>query len=208
VTAGAVFGSLAGLLGVANIVPYVRDVLRRTTRPHRGTWLIWSTLALLALGSQLADGARWSAVLVGTEAVCTSLVLVLSIRRGEGGLARGDLAALAIAGAGVVGWAVSSTPVIATAFVVAASGLGVALMLPKTWRDPFSETLSTYVLGAGAGVAGALAVGGLHVSLLLFPAYYAVGCTLVAFVIMRARARLAVAAVVAPDPCVLLGPLV
>ena len=36
-----VFGVLAGLLGVLDTIPYVRDMFRGTTRPHRGTWLIW-----------------------------------------------------------------------------------------------------------------------------------------------------------------------
>ena len=44
-----VLGILAGVLSVLDGVPYIRDVLRGTTRPHRGTWLIWSSLAIVAL---------------------------------------------------------------------------------------------------------------------------------------------------------------
>ena len=36
-----ILGVLAGVASVVNTVPYIRDVLRGTTRPHRGTWLIW-----------------------------------------------------------------------------------------------------------------------------------------------------------------------
>jgi hypothetical protein len=39
------------------MVPYLRDTVRRATRPHRGTWLIWSVLAVVAYFSQRADGA-------------------------------------------------------------------------------------------------------------------------------------------------------
>jgi hypothetical protein len=58
-----VLGILAGILSVPDAVPSARDVMRRTTRPHRGTWLIWSTLAIVALASQVADGAEWSIVI-------------------------------------------------------------------------------------------------------------------------------------------------
>jgi hypothetical protein len=39
-------GVLAGAIGVADMIPYVRDTLRGTTRPHRGTWLIWGALGI------------------------------------------------------------------------------------------------------------------------------------------------------------------
>src|SRR5512132_1914644 len=56
----AVLGLAAGLIGVADTIPYVRDTLRGATRPHRGTWLIWGALAILVCFSQRADGASWS----------------------------------------------------------------------------------------------------------------------------------------------------
>jgi hypothetical protein len=46
-------GVLAAAIGAADMIPYVCDTLRGTTRPHRGTWLIWGALARLVLPSRL-----------------------------------------------------------------------------------------------------------------------------------------------------------
>ena len=81
-------GVLAGVVGVADVVPYVRDTARRSTRPHRGTWLIWSVLAIVVCVSQRADGASWSLIMSCTQAVLISLVFVLAIKLGVGGLSR------------------------------------------------------------------------------------------------------------------------
>jgi hypothetical protein len=185
---GVLFGAAAGLLSVVDAIPYVRDILRGTTRPHRGTRLIWWTLATTALVSQYADGAGWSMLMLLGQAVTTGVTFALSIRRGVGGLSRFDLTITAIAGLGVIGWFVSSTPVIATACVVFADTLGVGLMLPKTWREPGSETLSTFALASLAGLLGALAVGALDVSLLVYPLYFFVVNGIIA-VIIATRTR-------------------
>jgi hypothetical protein len=187
--ASAVFGVLAGILSVLDAVPYARDVIRRTTRPQRATWFIWSMLAIVALASQLADGAAWSIVMVATQAMVTTVVFLLSIRHGEGGLSTLDLTVVAIAALGVLGWFAFSTPVIATACVVFADTLGVALMLPKTWREPSSETLTTYVLASAAGLLSALAVAELDVSLLLYPLYFFVANGLIASIIVLRSER-------------------
>jgi hypothetical protein len=183
----ALAGVTAAVLSVVDLVPYLRDIFRGTTRPHRGTWLIWSVLGLTAFASQFADGATWSLGLVGMQAATTTLVLLLAIRFGVGGASRADLCLIGLAGLGLVGWAVSSAPAVATLFVVAADMIGVAMMLPKTWRDPWSETAPTYVLASGSGLCGALAVGELDASLLLYPSYYAFANGVIAAVILRRR---------------------
>jgi hypothetical protein len=96
----AVLGLLAGAIGIADTIPYVRDVLGGSTRPHRATWLIWSVLAIVACLSQRADGASWSLVLVAVQAVLTSAIFALAIRRGVGGVSPTDIALIALAGAG------------------------------------------------------------------------------------------------------------
>jgi hypothetical protein len=92
--------------------------------------------------------------MAAAQAVLTSAVFLLSIRRGEGGLSPADMLMITLAGGGVIGWIVTDEPVIATACVVAADLIGAAMMVPKTYRDPGSETLATFVL---ASLSGALA---------------------------------------------------
>jgi hypothetical protein len=86
--------ALIGIAAVTDLVPYVRDILRGLMQPHRGTWLIRSTLGVVVLGSRAADGATWSLALVGAS--------------------RADLSLIGLATLGVGGWAISSRPVVAT----------------------------------------------------------------------------------------------
>jgi hypothetical protein len=187
VTPSALAGIAAGVLSLIDPVPYIRDILRGVTRPHRGTWLIWSALGATAFASQLADGATWSLTLVGVQTASMTLILVLSVRFGMGGASKVDLCLIGIAGLGIVGWAISSEPVVATVFVVVADLIGLLMMLPKTWRNPWSETTPTYVLASASGVCGAVAVGDLDASLLLYPSYFALGNGAIAAVIMHRR---------------------
>jgi hypothetical protein len=152
-----VLGLLAGGVGIADTIPYVRDTVRGSTRPHRGTWLIWSVLAIVACLSQRADGASWSLIMAAAQAVLTGAIFLLSIRRGEGGLSPADVLMITFAGGGgVIGWVVAGEPVIATACLVAADFIGAAMMVPKVYRDPGSETLATFALASLSGAMAAL----------------------------------------------------
>jgi hypothetical protein len=186
-----VLGLLAGVVGIADTIPYVRDTVHGSTRPHRGTWLIWSVLAMVVCMSQRADGASWSLIMAAAQAVLTSAVFLLSIRRGEGGLTPADALMIALAGAGVIGWIVSDEPVIATACVVVADLIGAAMMVPKTYRDPGSETLATFALASLSGALAAGAVGAPDPSLLLYPAYFCLVNGAIAVLIHHRRSLLA-----------------
>ncbi len=186
-----VFGILAVGVAVADTIPYVRDILRGTTRPHRGTWLIWGILAIVVTLSQHSDGASWSVLVAAAQAGLTLGVFVLSIRRGEGGFSSVDGVMFAIAAIGVAGWAVADEPIVATVCVIVADLVAATMMMPKTYRDPGSETLSTFGL---ASLSGALAVGAVahvDVGLLLYPAYLCVVNGSIALVIYERRRLLA-----------------
>jgi len=190
IESAAVFGLAAGSLAVACTVPYVRDTLRGTTVPHRGSWLIWSVLEIVAVEAQRADGACWSLVPLVSQALATSLVFGLAVRLGRGGLSRADVALLALAGVGVAGWQAADAPVIATVCVIAADGVAVLMMVPKTWRDPHSETLSTYVLAAASGAMAVGSVGSLSAPLLAYPLYFVAVNAAVSGLIAHRRAVL------------------
>lgn len=182
-----ILGVVGGAVGVADAVPYVRDTVRGSTRPHRGTWLIWGVLAVVVCVAQRADGASWSLVLTGTQAVLTVAIFVLAIRHGEGGLALAEMALIAVAFGGIAGWLLASEPVVAVLCVIVADVIAAAMMTPKAYRDPHSETLAMYALASVGGALAAGAVGALDVSLLLYPVYYCVANAAMALLIFQWR---------------------
>ena len=183
----ALSGLLAAALSAADTVPYLRDTLRGSTVPHRGTWLVWSVLGVVAVESQRADGARWSLVPLVMQATGTLLVLALSVWLGSGGLNRTDTALIAVAAAGVAGWATVDEPVVATTCVIVADLVAALMMLPKTWRDPESETQATFVLAALSGALAVGAVGSVSVRLVAYPAYFMLVNAALAWVIAHRR---------------------
>lgn len=191
-------GVLAGAASVVNTLPYIGDIVRGTTRPHRGTWFVWALLAVVVCASQYADGASWSLLMGIAQAALTTVVFVLALRHGEGGLSGAEAIAMAAAGGAVLGWLIAGEPLVATACVILADLLAAARMVPKTYRDPGSETLASF---AGAGLAGALgagAVGALDVSLLCYPVYFCLVNAALAVLIHRRRAALAGARIISP----------
>lgn len=191
--AAPVLGVLGGLVGIADTIPYVRDMVGGSTRPHRGTWLIWGLLAIVACVAQLADGASWSAVMTGTQAILTGAVFLLAIRYGEGGMSAAELALIALAGAGVIGWILVREPLVAVGCVIAADLIAFAMMVPKVRRDPHSETVSTYALASVGGALATGAVGMVDLSLILYPAYYCVANGAAAILIHQHRSVCATA---------------
>jgi hypothetical protein len=144
-------------------------------------------LAILVCLSQRADGASWSLLMAATQGVLTTLIFVLSISRGVGGLSATDRIMTAIAAGGVLGWILAGEPLVATACVVAADLVAAALMIPKTYRDPDSETLGTFALAGLSGALAAAAVGSAELSLLLYPAYFALVNGAIALLIHHRR---------------------
>jgi hypothetical protein len=136
------------------------------------------------------DGASWSLVTAAAQAVLTSAVFLLSIRRGEEGLSPADVLMIALAGGGVIGWLIADDPVIATAYV-AADLIGAAMMVPKTYRDPGSETLATFALASLSGALAAALSARRTPPLLLYPVYFCLVNGALAVLIHHRRSLLA-----------------
>ena len=165
------FGLLSGLLPMLGVIPYDRDILRHKTRPHRGSFLIWSILGGIAFFTQLAQGATWSLLLPGADTIAVLSIFVFSIWYGTGGLNRRDILGLLLAALGLALWAITKQPLTALLLTVGVDAVGTILTLIKTWEEPDGETFSSWLLSALGGFFAVLAVGRLSFSLLLYPVY-------------------------------------
>lgn len=164
-------GLISGVLSVITYLPYLRDIFKLKTKPERATWFIWSVLSGIAFFSQMAKGATDSLWLVGVQAIGVVVIFLLSIRFGVGGFVRRGIIALIAAGIGLILWFYTNEAAFALLIAIAIDAIGGLLTVLKAYRDPESETLSTWVLSGTAGIFAAFAVGSLDYILLAFPVY-------------------------------------
>jgi hypothetical protein len=168
-----IFAIIVAIMMLLGAPPYFKDILGGKTKPERATWFIWSLLGTIAFISQLKLHGAWSLVFVGLDGLGNILVFGLSFRYGHGGWTVLGKVALAIALAGVLVSLHFHQPVIALAGVILADFSGGALTIIKTFKAPETETTITWLLIGTASLLGALSVGKLDFSLLLYPLYLA-----------------------------------
>jgi hypothetical protein len=123
VALAAVAGAALSLIGTCL---YLRDIRRGRTTPHRGSWLVWGVISVLAVLSHGAEGGRWSLLVLCGQALATLLVLAFALRCGAGWITVENLMMLGLAAIGVLGWILLADPVAATGFAAVA-------MAPACW---------------------------------------------------------------------------
>lgn len=185
------FGYISGALILIEFIPYLRDILRRKTKPQRTTWLIFTILGGIAFFSQLAEGATHSLWLPGAIIFTVSGIFLLSLKFGVGGFARKDYIVLAFAALGLLGWYLTDRAVVALYIVIAIDIAATTLTIDKAYRRPETETLIAWLLSSVSGVFAALAVGKLDIVLLSYPLMIACvdGAVVAAILLGRRKLR-------------------
>jgi hypothetical protein len=165
------FGFLAGILPALAAIPYVRDILKLKTKPHRASFLIWAVLGAIAFFSQLAEGATWSLFLPAADTLAVLVIFALSIKHGVGGFNKKDKVALVLAAIGLLLWYVTDEPLFALGITIGVDAIATVLTIHKTYQSPHSETFSAWFLATMGGFFAIFAVGSLSWELLVYPVY-------------------------------------
>ena len=186
-----IIGIFAGILSASAFVPYIRDILGKTTKPERASWLIWTVLTSIAFFSQLAKGASNSLWQPGLETVGIVIILLLSLKYGVGGFTKRDILALLAASIGLILWYFTREAAVALYISIGIDSIGTVLTVVKAYEDPGSETMSTWVIVCIAGLLSMVAVGQWNIILLSYPFYIftANGATALAMVLGRKPKR-------------------
>lgn len=164
-----ILGLLSAVLFVIADIPYLRDTLKATTRPHRVTWGVIVFLNVVGFANQFASGADNSLWLFGAAVVMTAGIFVASLKNGVGGHSKSDIFSLLLCTFGVILWFVFKDPLFS---IFANIFVGFVALLPtfkKAKKDPDSETKITWLLGTISTSLAAISVGELNVTLLLLP---------------------------------------
>lgn len=140
---------VAALLGLASnvaFVPYLRDIFKRRTEPHAYTWLIWCITQGTATAGLWYGGGGWGGLGLMLGTVLVFLVFLLSFKYGTKNITRSDTLVLVAAIAAVLVWWQLHQPLLAVLMVSAIDALGYIPTLRKSFSEPWSETMSSWII--------------------------------------------------------------
>jgi hypothetical protein len=184
-----VTGLIAGIITLLAIFPYIRDILRGSTRPNLVTWSLWTLNGCILAFAQYAAGASWTLAVVVGATISTAMVTLLAVPFGQRGYGLFDAVCLVMALAAMGGWWWTKDPLAAIVLGVLAEIFAVAPTIAKISRAPETETPSTFWLTAFATILSMIASTKFDLANLLFPIYFIIVNTLIAVMATRGRRR-------------------
>jgi hypothetical protein len=165
------FGYLSAIISIIAILPYIYNILKGETKPERASWMIWAVLGSIAFFSQLEKGATNSLWMVGASTLSVAFVFLLSLKYGYGKFSKRDKVSLLIATMGLLLWYITKEAALALFFTIAVDLIGSLLTTIKSYEDPESETVSTWIISSISGLLAAISVGEWNIILLIYPLY-------------------------------------
>lgn len=143
-----VFGIMSSIIALVCFIPYIRDILKKQTKPHIYTWLIWSILQTIAVITQFKDGGGYGAWGLTVGVIFCFSIFLLSFKYGTKDIKKFDIFCL-IASFIIIGfYLISKNPLVTMILVTTVDFIGFLPTIRKGFNDPNTETTSTFALSA------------------------------------------------------------
>jgi hypothetical protein len=188
-----IFLILAAVVTVVGVVPYLRDILRGSTRPNLVSWITWTLLTGIATAAEISAHEYVAAIFTASAVVETLLVVLFGLRHGYVKYTRFDVVCQVAAVVGIILWQIFNSPVLGVIAAVTIDFIGALPTFRHSWLKPHEETWQTFAL-SGLGGAFALVALTTHNWISLPYAVYIVVVNIVisAVIITRGKVKAAV----------------
>ncbi len=182
----ATIGIIAGVIEGIAFVPYIVAILRGKTRPHRGSWFIWTLLGLvvvLSYGSAGAEATLWVPLAMFVGMLCIS---VLSLKYGVGGW-EDSLDRYCLIGAliGLLCLLIFTSPLIALSVAIITDVFAAVPTVRKSIYDPESEDVLAWSLAFLANVLNLIAIEEWTIGIAGYPVYASIVFGAICFPLLR-----------------------
>lgn len=181
--------AIAIALTFLSFFPYIRSIMRGTTKPHVFSWIIWGSTTLVVFLAQLADGGGVGAWPIGFSGVVTIYVAGLAYaKKSDISITRTDWLFLLTAMTALPCWYLTSDPLWAVVILTVVDVIGFGPTFRKAYRRPFDEQLTFFALMAARNIVSAIALEHYSPTTLMFPLVLAGACAIfIALVLYRRR---------------------
>lgn len=145
-TTQEILGLTAGIIASTAIIPYIISIAKGKSKPHPISWVLWAIIGVAILINYWAVGARETIWLAVINFLGPLTIAILSIKYWKGKFSRFDYTCLAISAISILIWLIFRNAEIAITFSILADILAALPTLRKTWLDPGSEDLKTWLI--------------------------------------------------------------
>ena len=152
------FAIVAVVIGLISYYPYTRDIFSGKTKPHIYSWLIWTITQGTAMVAIFYGGGIWGGLELAMGTIFNIAVLVFCLKYGTKNITRGDTAVLIIALLAILVWWQFKMPLISVLMVSVIDFFGFIPSFRKSYQEPWSETLSSWILFSTANIFSILAL--------------------------------------------------
>lgn len=181
---------VATLFSFIGYFPYVIDIFKNKTKPHAFTWFTTTITAFIAYGLQVVGGAGIGALpMFAISCICV-LVFVLSLWRGTKDITISDFVFLLLSIGALIIWIFAEQPVLSVLMITFAEILAFIPTIRKSWKNPYTETLSLYVISTFRHGISIFALEKLNLLTALYPASWAVTTIVISSILIIRRKQL------------------
>ncbi len=162
-------GIIAVILTFVGYIPYIKDTIKGTTKPHIYSWFIWAFVTFIIFALQiLGHGGAGAFVTLATAILCLT-IFILGLKNGQKDITKFDTITFIIALIAILVWVFAKQPAISNLLIITINTLANLPTIRKSWNNPYSETLFTWEMGAVRNLLGLLALANYSLLTWLYP---------------------------------------
>lgn len=163
------FGIIAVVMTFIGYIPYIRDTIKGKTKPHIYSWFIWAFVTFIIFALQISGKGGAGAYTTLATAILCLAIFILGMRNGHKDITGFDTVTFVVSLVATCIWIFAKQPVISTVLIVTINTLANLPTIRKSWKDPNSETLFTWEIGAARNFLGILALQNYSILTWLYP---------------------------------------
>ncbi|QDV51774.1 hypothetical protein [Gimesia fumaroli] len=188
-----VFSIVAILLTFAAFFPYIRSILRGTTKPHLFSWVIWGTTTLIVFFAQLKAKGGMGAWPIGISGTITTYIALLAfLKSSQISITRTDWLFFIAALSSLPFWYFTSNPFWAVLLLTLVDLLGFGPTIRKAYACPHEENIPFFFLFLGRNLFALLALEQYSLTTVLFPLSVSGACFFLLVLVYYRRKVIAV----------------
>ncbi len=139
-------GLLSGILLISGYVPYMYEVMKKSTIPSRMSWFIWSLSTATILFSVFSTGTTEAIWVPIADAIGCFLIFLLALRYGKGGWSFTDKISLAICLVSLAIWGLTGNAFIALVMNLCVYVSGYIPTIKKAFQQPGDESRTAWTI--------------------------------------------------------------